>query len=241
MDEFLHSRLKDLLQVDGKISYLAEPPMPEEDLRHYIQDTVAALPPAIREQLPSIAIFLLPYLTNVESGRARGIGFDKVPPESAVPSTQLRATNGRTLLFFATEEEEVSEYHFNFYNMVAELMSEVWTKDASSAFATLVRDEIAAKIHGEIDEKSWQLKQALPVKGSSKDSRAFREYAKQAFVDTVTLYLHGICCDIDVETGPRQLPSRAVRKRLELLRQLYPPPTGMAVFPEELNKTRAAK
>ena len=44
--------------------------------------------------------------------------------------------------------------------------------------------------------------------------------------------MHGICCDIDVETGPRQLPSRYLRKRLEVLLGLYPPPAGYAVFPE---------
>jgi hypothetical protein len=33
----------------------------------------------------------------------------------------------------------------------------------------------------------------------------------------LTLFLHGICCDIDVETGPRQLLSRYLRKRLELI------------------------
>ena len=51
-----------------------------------------------------------------------------------------------------------------------------------------------------------------------KDSKPFRDYARQSFVDTMTLYLHGLCCDIDVETGPRQLPSRYLRKRLETLK-----------------------
>jgi len=46
--------------------------------------------------------------------------------------------------------------------------------------------------------------------------------------------LHGICCDIDVDTGPRQLPSRNLRKRLMLLEELFPPPQGYAVFPEQL-------
>ena len=70
----------------------------------------------------------------------------------------------------------------------------------------------------------------------SKDTKAFRDYVKQAFVDTLTLYLHGICCDIDVDTGPRQLPSRYLRKRLQTLRDMFPPPEGYAVFPEETAK-----
>ena len=51
--------------------------------------------------------------------------------------------------------------------------------------------------------------------------KAFRAYARQAFVDTLTLYLHGICCDIDVDTGPRQLPSRYLRKRLLLMEEMF--------------------
>jgi hypothetical protein len=39
-----------------------------------------------------------------------------------------------------------------------------------------------------------------------------------------------------VDTGPRQLPSRHLRKRLQLLRELFPPPPGYAVFPEELKQ-----
>jgi hypothetical protein len=67
-----------------------------------------------------------------------------------------------------------------------------------------------------------------------RNGKAFREYARQSFADTLTLYLHGICCDIDVDTGPRQLPSRNLRKRLMLLEELFPPPQGYAVFPEQL-------
>jgi hypothetical protein len=65
-------------------------------------------------------------------------------------------------------------------------------------------------------------------------AKAFRAYARQSFIDTLTLYLHGICCDIDVDTGPRQLPSRFLRKRLMVLEELFPPPSGYAVFPEQL-------
>lgn len=68
------------------------------------------------------------------------------------------------------------------------------------------------------------------------NSEIFRGYVRQAFVDSFTLYLHGICCDIDVDTGPRQLPSRHIRKRLEMPYEVFPPPKGYAVFPEELDR-----
>jgi hypothetical protein len=90
-----------------------------------------------------------------------------------------------------------------------------------------------------VDEPSWRLKQGLrrSKNGTAASAAAvknFRAYARQSFIDTLTLYLHGICCDIDVDTGPRQLPSRFLRKRLMALEELFPPPAGYAVFPEQL-------
>ncbi|HYP15050.1 MAG TPA: hypothetical protein VEQ63_14070, partial [Bryobacteraceae bacterium] len=91
-------------------------------------------------------------------------------------------------------------------------------------------------VNGEVDEDSWTLKQNLQRRSarSKSETKGFTEYARQSFIDSMTLYLHGLCCDIDVETGPRQLPSRYLRKRLQLLRTLYPPPEGYAVFPEDI-------
>jgi hypothetical protein len=82
------------------------------------------------------------------------------------------------------------------------------------------------------------MKQALLRRQTNirKETKLFRDYARQSFVDTLTLYLHGVCCDIDVETGPRQIPSRYLRNRLNLLFALYPPPDGYAVFPEHLKE-----
>ena len=89
-----------------------------------------------------------------------------------------------------------------------------------------------------MDERSWRLKQSLVRRQTNtrKETKLFQDYARQAFEDTLTLYLHGICCDIDVETGPRQMPSRHLRRRLELLSTLYPPPKGYAVLPEQSKK-----
>jgi hypothetical protein len=85
------------------------------------------------------------------------------------------------------------------------------------------------------------LKQGLPStkgngSGPNVKSKLFREYATQSFADTMTLYMHGICCDIDVETGPRQVPSRWLRKRLEALYEMFPPPNGRPVLPEHLSR-----
>ena len=87
----------------------------------------------------------------------------------------------------------------------------------------MIREELMASVHGEVDDESWQAKQTLLRHqfNVKRDSAAFADYVRQSFID------------IDVETGPRQLPSRYLRKRLNLLKSLYTPPTGYALFPED--------
>ena len=138
-----------------------------------------------------------------------------------------------TVLALGIKDIEVADYHYQFYNALAGVVADRWPEECRSGFYRTIREELSAEIHGEVDEKSWHLKQALLRRQTNvrKETKLFREYARQAFEDTLTLYLHGTCCDIDVETGPRQMPSRYLRRRLELLISLYPPPEGYAVLP----------
>jgi hypothetical protein len=143
-----------------------------------------------------------------------------------------------SVLVFAIRDVDMADYHYTFYNCLSSLVADRWTPDAQERFYRLLREELKSEVHGEVDERSWHLKQGLLRRQTNirKETKMFREYARQAFEDTLTLYLHGACCDIDVETGPRQMPSRYLRKRLELLFSLYPPPDGYAIFPEQIRR-----
>jgi hypothetical protein len=138
-------------------------------------------------------------------------------------------------LVFALKEQDVAEYHYRLYRRLAALIADKWPTEAASRYTAMIREELMASVHGEVDDESWQAKQTLLRRQTNvkRDTPAFADYVRQSFIDTLTLYLHGICCDIDVETGPRQLPSRYLRKRLNVLKSLYPPPNGFAVFPED--------
>jgi hypothetical protein len=216
----------EMIPLSNTFSYFcASVPMSEDDLKEYLQEPVAALPPAIIAALPKISILLVPYLERGNNGASRKaksapadyISIEKPPEGRLSTSTQLRLGE-ETVLVFALKDQEMAEYHYRFFHLLAALMGE----------------ELSADVHGEVDEPSWRMKQALRRSGKSRNGKAFREYARQSFTDTLTLYLHGICCDIDIDTGPRQLPSRYLRKRLMALEQLFPPPKGYAVFPEQL-------
>ena len=234
----------DMIPLSNTFSYFcASVPMSEEDLKEYLEEPVAALPPAIGAALPKISILLVPYLERggeAEKKKAPAhvapasdyVSIER-PPEGRISNFTHLKVGEETVLAFALKDQEVAEYHYRFYHVLASLMSEHCGEQVATRYEHLLREEFTADIHGEVDEPSWRLKQAIRRSQAGR-AKGFHGYARQSFADTLTLYLHGICCDIDVDTGPRQLPSRYLRRRLLMLQEIYPAPSGYAVFPEEL-------
>jgi hypothetical protein len=218
--------------------YFAALPLTAEDIREYLEEPINALPPSVLSQLPKVSILLVPYLQSIgnKGRKSETICLDK-PSDNRVSWTSCFLSKEEAVLAFALKDQEVADYHYHFYHLLADIVAGQRTADGQRKYAALLREELDAKGNGEVDEQSWTLKQTLLRKASyRRDTKLFREYAKQSFVDTMTLYLHGICCDIDVEAGPRQLASRFLRKRLQLLQTLYPPPSGYAIFPEDMRE-----
>ena len=233
----------DLIPLSTTFSYYcASVPLSPEDMKEYLEEPIGALPPSVAAVLPKISIMLVPYLERVnEKGRAKGGEFvctEKPPKGRLFWASQVRLEKDKAeVLLFALKDQEVAEYHYRFYQMLSALLASRWEPSARREYSQLLREELTSAVHGEVDEESWHLKQSLqrrPINSVAREGKLFREYVVQSFIDTMTLYLHGICCDIDVDTGPRQLASRHLRKRLSLLHRTYPQPEGYAVFPEDL-------
>jgi hypothetical protein len=229
----------DLIPLSGNFSYFcaASLPFTEEDTRDYLEEPVAALPPAVLSRLPKISILIVPYLTHEKSDKA-SVSMVAPPDEKLSWTAQIR-NNKETVLAFTYNGHDVSEYHYRFYQHISNLLWDLKDANARSRFSALLVEEGNAGVHGEVDEESWRTKQQLQRRNGKvkADSKIFIEYLKASFVDTMTLYLHGICCDIDVDTGPRQLPSRYLRKRLQLLQELFPPPVDYYVLPEDMKSS----
>jgi len=234
--EELATRIRgEMVPLGNIFSYFLVTPIAEEDLKQYLEDPIAALPPSICAALPKVSILLAPYLEKGNGKQAESVCFDR-PPEARQAFAARIKRRDHAILAFATKEEEMAEYHYCFYNAIAGLVADGPSDTpARQRFDGLIREELAAEIHGEVDERSWRLKQSLLRRQTNtrKDTKLFQDYARQSFEDSLTLYLHGICCDIDVESGPRQMPSRHLRRRLELLATLFPPPKGYHVLPDQ--------
>ena len=231
---------KESIPLGNSFSYFAVAlPLAEEETKEYLLDPIAALPPDVASVLPKVLILLVPYLERV-NGKPGAAGEDLMTTERPAENRWLDSTgllsDGLSVLAFGVRDQEMADYHYHFYRALSDLAANHMGLEAESRYFSLLREELNGRVHGEVDERSWHLKQALLRRqsGVRRETKPFRAYARQSLVDTMTLYLHGICCDIDVDTGPRQLPSRYLRKRLQLLHSMYPPPKGYVVFPEDL-------
>lgn len=238
MEELARRLRPEMTPVNVQFSFYPMFPIAEEDLRQYVHEPIEALPPALCQLLPKIDLVLAPFLERATPKGGVAVVNEKPAEPKLVLSTRLQ-TDDLATLFFTVKDEQIADYHYFFYDELAGLLANSWTGSTQDAWSRLLREELSAEVHGEVDERSWHFKQVLlrrPM-AARKDGKPFRDYARESFRDSLTLFLHGICCDIDVETGPRQLPSRYLRKRLEALKGLFPPPAGHAVFPEDLPRT----
>lgn len=244
----------EVIPLSNTFSYFcASLPVTEEVVKEYLEEPIAALPPKIAAMLPKVSILLVPYLERssermaVKGRRKSQPVIDKLsefvvaerPAEGKQSWGAQVSYEDETVLVFALKEQDVAEYHYRLYRTLAGLIADKWSSELATAYRGLIREELSSSVHGEVDDDSWQAKQTLIRRQTNvtRDTPLFTEYVRQSFIDTLTLYLHGICCDIDVETGPRQLPSRYLRKRLTLLKSMFAPPSGYAVFPEDSEKS----
>ena len=225
----------EMIPLTARFSYFSTLPVAEDEVKQYLHDPIAAVSPALVASLPHVGIILAPYLERGNGKEGDAVRFER-PAESRYVGYCRRDLGEWTVLALGIKDGDVAEYHYRLYNALAALAADRWKPDVQEQFFRALREELSAEVHGEVDEKGWHLKQALVRRQTNvrKETKLFRDYARQAFEDTLPLYLHGTCCDIDVEAGPRQMPSRYLRRRLELLVSLFPPPEGYAVLPEQL-------
>jgi hypothetical protein len=225
----------EMIPLTARFSYFSTVPVGEDEIKQYLHDPIGAISPALVASLPQVGIVLAPYLERGNGKEGDAVRFER-PAESRYLGYSRRDLADWTVLVLGIKDGDVAEYHYRLYNALAALAADRWSPDVQEQFFRTLREELSAEVHGEVDEKGWHLKQALVRRQTNvrKETKMFRDYARQAFEDTLTLYLHGTCCDIDVEAGPRQMPSRYLRRRLELLVSLFPPPEGYAVLPEQL-------
>ena len=231
-----------MIPLSKTLSYFSVIPLEDVDLQRLVYDPASTIPPRVAAYLPKLRIVVVAFLEKTGSGdqSKTHVSF-RQPPQTRRAFSDSFDLGDETFIFLATKDEDVADYHDTLYHEIALLLVRQAQSEVVERFRELVRGELKSAVHGEIDDPSWKLKEDLLRRQSdpARQTKLMRSYCEQALTDTLTLYLHGLCCDIDVEGGPRQLASKHMRRRLELLRDLLPPPSGVALFPEELAQPSA--
>ena len=228
-----------LIPVNDSVSYFSSRPLDEKEAARLIFDPISAFPPKIFEIIPNLRLILVPFLERDPKSRRktpRCIITSVEPPANRKHYASFEGTDGKNFLFLAAEEDgELFDVHTWLYRSLAERIAERADDGFADGFFAQLHAELDGKATGEINEAAWEFKQellSLEADGSEKKD-AFGRYRREALEETLSLYLHGLCCDIDLDAGPKQLASKHIRKRLLLFKEQLPPPEGVALFPED--------
>src|SRR3569833_2034837 len=199
----------EVIPLSNTFSYFcASVPMSEEVLKEYLEEPIGALPANLAAMLPRVSILLVPYIErSSDRGTAKATRKRKTdktaefvvaerPAEGQQAWGSQVSFENETVLVFALKEQDVAEYHYRLYRRLSALVADNWPSDVAATYKSLIRDELSNSVHGEVDDDSWQAKQTLLRRqaNTKRDSPLFADYVRQSFVDTLTLYLHGICC-----------------------------------------------
>src|ERR1700677_3302071 len=168
----------EMIPLSTTFSYFcASVPLSEEDLKEYLEEPVAALPPLIAAALPKISILLVPYLERANgkepggkdhNGKERGgdskhasggeyVSIEK-PPEGRISNATQLKLGDETVLAFALKGQEVAEYHYRFYHLLASVLGESWSEDIETRYGRIVREELSAGAPVERSSPGWHIK-----------------------------------------------------------------------------------
>src|SRR5579872_5374459 len=122
VEEFTNRIRAEMAPLGAIFSYFAIGPVAEEDLKQYLEDPIAALPPSVCEALPKVGILLVPYLEKANGKGGDQINFEKPSEQRQMFAARLNRRDG-AILAFAIKDEEMAEYHYCFYNSIAALVA----------------------------------------------------------------------------------------------------------------------
>ena len=241
--EFVDQCRETVIPLTGSLGYFSVLPLDDDERDRLIHDPTSAFPPKLLEVIPNLRLILVPYLVKdpsqpPDTREASGCVIDfRPPPDSLKRLAAYEAIGEETYLFLAVRDEDLFDAHVLLYHSLADRVISLAGSGFSDPFYAMLNLELKRNVRGEIHEAAWLDKEELlRYRGDAAGrSERLERYQRQALEDTLALYLHGLCCDIDLPAGPKQLPSRYIRSRLLLLRKHLPPPGRMALFPEELS------
>jgi hypothetical protein len=208
-------------------------PLTPAEERSIVREPALVVPAAIAERLGRLRVLVVPFLACNEAG-------DEVwlfKPEGETHSALWLEADGRTNLLLASKELDAHDTGFEFLASIGELLCSKLTTQEIERYTQLLHEELRMGVRGEIDEEAFAAKKPLAAGRSWRRSREqFERYRNVSFSSTVAEYMHGLWHDVQIRVGPEHLPFPQLRRRMNLLAEMFPPNAGYKVFAAELEK-----
>lgn len=199
-----------------------------------VREPARAAPATIAERLGKLRVLLVPYLLCSESGDA--VSFSK--PKGETHSAVWLTAEDRTHLVLAARELDPHDTGFEFLASLADLLLPKLSSQELERYTQLLQEELRTGVTGEIDEEALAAKKpfAASPRAWRRNRAEFEHYRDVSLSSTVAEYMHGLWHDVQIRVGPDHLPVPQLRRRMNLLAEMFPPNPGYSVFSEEVAK-----
>jgi hypothetical protein len=185
------------------------------------------------QRLGKLRVLAVPYIACLDSGDV----ISRQKPKGEAHTAAWVETPERINLLLACRELDAHDTGFELLGSVAELLRPRLTHAEIVAYGQVLEEEIRHGVRGEIDEDALNAKQAYLASRSGRRIRAqFERYCDISFASTAAEYIHGLWHDVQIRVGPEHLPVAQLRRRMDLMTELFPPNPGYHVFDEGIDK-----
>jgi len=196
----------------------AGPEISEAFLSGFIRPAVRSIPPTMARRLGRCHIS---FVEKLRGGR--------------LASQWTETDHGLEISIAAGPKECPHDEHDVTLELLLCLGQALWTRinqDQQKAYWLLLDGEIGAGVPGEIDEAALkQKKLLLSGRYSAGSRRRLARYGAASFAGTAAEYVHCLWHDVTIRSGRDFLPAQALRRRLGLFFQWFPPGRGHRLFP----------
>lgn len=201
--------------------------------RTMVREPVQALPSAMAQRLGKVRVLAVSYIACLETGDV----ISRHKPAGEAHTAAWVETPERINLLLACRELDAHDTGFELLGSVAELLRPRLTHSEIAAYNQMLEEEIRHGVRGEIDEDALNSKQAyLPTRAGRRSRAQFERYRDVSFISTAAEYVHGLWHDVQIRVGPEHLPITQLRRRMDLMTELFPPNSGYRVFDESVEK-----
>ena len=201
--------------------------------RTIIREPVQAIPSVIASRLGKVRVLAVAYIACLDSGDV----VTRQKPAGEAHTAAWVESPERINLLLACRELDAHDTGFELLGSAAELLRPRLTSGELTSFSELLEEESRHGVKGEIDEDALAAKQAyLAARGGRRSRSQFEHYRDVSFVSTTAEYIHGLWHDVQIRVGPEHLPVAQLRRRMNLMAELFPPNEGYRVFDETVEK-----